>query len=216
MLFVGVDWAEDHHDVCVMAEDGRVLGKRRVPDSVVGIGELHALVAEHADDDDDEIVVGIEVDRGLLVGSLVSAGYEVFAVNPMASARYRDATRSLGQSQTPATPRCWLTWCALIDTITDRWRATQTFVVVASRGGDDTNPAWFLNLRDDPKVIVKLGSKPSASMIAEIADADERARIWPIIASRHRDYAAYQRKTDREIPLVFLRLAGVSQVSPEG
>ena len=46
MLFVGVDWAEDHHDVCVMAEDGTVLGKRRVPDSVAGIGELHGLVAE--------------------------------------------------------------------------------------------------------------------------------------------------------------------------
>ena len=47
VLFVGVDWAEDHHDVCVIAEDGAVLAKRRVPDSVVGIGVLHALVAEH-------------------------------------------------------------------------------------------------------------------------------------------------------------------------
>ncbi len=90
MLFVGVDWAEDHHDVCVMAENGTVLGKRRVPDSVAGIGELHALVAAHAVDDDDVVIVGIEIDRGLLVGSLVSAGYEVYAVNPMASARYRD------------------------------------------------------------------------------------------------------------------------------
>lgn len=50
MLFVGVDWAEDHHDVCVMAEDGMVLAKRRVPDSVAGIGDLHALVAEHGQD----------------------------------------------------------------------------------------------------------------------------------------------------------------------
>ena len=62
MLFVGVDWAEDHHDVCVMAEDGRVLGKRRVPEGAVGIGELHALVAEHVRDD-GAVVVGIEVDR---------------------------------------------------------------------------------------------------------------------------------------------------------
>jgi transposase len=89
VLFVGVDWAEDHHDVCVMAEDGSVLGKRRVPDSVLGIGQIHALLAEHAHDD-EVVVVGIEIDRGLLVGSLVSAGYEVFAINPMASARYRD------------------------------------------------------------------------------------------------------------------------------
>jgi transposase len=100
VLFVGVDWAEDHHDVCVMAEDGAVLAKRRVPDSVVGIGELHALVAEHADDD-APIVVGIEVDRGLLVGSLVSSGYEVFAINPLASARYRDRHTVSGAKSDP-------------------------------------------------------------------------------------------------------------------
>jgi Transposase/Transposase IS116/IS110/IS902 family len=100
VLFVGVDWAEDHHDVCVMAEDGAVLGKRRVPDSVVGIGVLHALVAEHADDE-APIVVGIEVDRGLLVGSLVSAGYEVFAINPLASARYRDRHAVSGAKSDP-------------------------------------------------------------------------------------------------------------------
>jgi hypothetical protein len=96
MLFVGVDWAEHHHDVCVMGPEGLVYGKRRVPDSVAGIGELHALVAEHADEDDEEVVVGIEIDRGLLVGSLVEAGYEVFAVNPMAVARYRDRHATSG------------------------------------------------------------------------------------------------------------------------
>ena len=68
MLYVGVDWAEDHHDVCVMDSEGRVLGTRRVIDSVKGVGELHALVAQHADVDDEEVIVGIEIDRGLLVG----------------------------------------------------------------------------------------------------------------------------------------------------
>jgi deazaflavin-dependent oxidoreductase (nitroreductase family) len=92
--------------------------------------------------------------------------------------------------------------------LTSPYQEDSTIVVVASRGGDDTNPAWFLNLRDDPKVMVKLGPKPPASMIAEIADADERARIWPIIAGKHRNYAGYQRKTNREIPLVLLRPAG--------
>jgi transposase len=100
VLFVGVDWAEDHHDVCVMAEDGEVIGKRRVPDNVTGIGELHALVAEHAHDE-ESVVVGIEVDRGLLVGSLVSAGYEVFAINPMASSRYRDRHATSGAKSDP-------------------------------------------------------------------------------------------------------------------
>jgi len=74
VIFVGVDWAEDHHDICVMNQDGAVLGKRRVPDSVAGIGELHELVAEHAEDD-EAVAVGIEIDRGLVVTSLVAAGY---------------------------------------------------------------------------------------------------------------------------------------------
>jgi len=95
VLFVGVDWAEDHHDVCVMAEGGEVLGKRRVPDSVVGIGDLHALVAEHADDD-EAVVAGIEIDRGLVVYSLLAAGYEVYAINPLAAARYRDRHATSG------------------------------------------------------------------------------------------------------------------------
>ncbi len=90
MIFVGVDWAEDHHDVCVMDREGTVLGRRRVPDSISGIGELHELVSAHAQDDEEEVVVGIEIDRGLVVTALVAAGYEVFAINPMASSRYRD------------------------------------------------------------------------------------------------------------------------------
>ena len=100
MLFVGVDWAEDHHDVCVMGEDGMVLAKRRVDDSVAGIGDLHGLVAEHAGDD-EAVVVGIEIDRGLVVWSLLAAGYEVYAVNPMASARYRDRHATSGAKSDP-------------------------------------------------------------------------------------------------------------------
>jgi transposase len=100
VLFMGVDWAEDHHDVCVMAEDGMVLAKRRVPDSVAGIGEIHGLVAEHVDEE-ETVVVGIEIDRGLVVWSLLAAGYEVYAVNPMASARYRDRHATSGAKSDP-------------------------------------------------------------------------------------------------------------------
>jgi hypothetical protein len=89
MIFVGVDWAEAHHDVCVLDEHGTVLGRRRVTDGVAGVAELHALVAEHAQESAG-VAVGIEVDRGLLVGALVAVGYEVYAVNPLASARYRE------------------------------------------------------------------------------------------------------------------------------
>ena len=89
MIFVGVDWAEDDHDVTVMDPDGRVLGRARVPEGLDGVGRLHALVGEHAEDP-GEVVVGIETDRGLLVGSLVAAGYQVYAVNPRSVDRYRD------------------------------------------------------------------------------------------------------------------------------
>jgi hypothetical protein len=70
MIFAGVDWAEAHHDVCVMSEDGTVLGQRRVSHSVAGIGELHELIAGHAMDG-DLVAVGIEVDRGLVVTASV-------------------------------------------------------------------------------------------------------------------------------------------------
>jgi Transposase/Transposase IS116/IS110/IS902 family len=89
MIFVGVDWAEVHHDVCVLDGAGSVLGRRRVSDGVGGVAELHGLVAEHAEGA-GEVVVGIELDRGLLVGALVAVGYEVYAVNPLAAARYRE------------------------------------------------------------------------------------------------------------------------------
>src|SRR6266581_4397430 len=95
MVYVGVDWAEAHHDICVVDEEGLVLAKRRVPEGLEGVGKLHALVAEHAEDP-AMVVVGIETDRGLLVGSLVAAGYQVYAINPFASSRYRDRHATSG------------------------------------------------------------------------------------------------------------------------
>ena len=77
-------------------------------------------------------------------------------------------------------------------------------VIVASRGGDDVHPAWFLNLRDDPAVEVSWKGGPTTPMTARIADADERERMWPVITKDFKNYAGYQKKTDREIPLVIL------------
>jgi len=77
-------------------------------------------------------------------------------------------------------------------------------VVVASRGGDDTHPAWFLNLRDNPDVEVSLKGGPKQPMHARVAGAEERARLWPKITADFKNYAQYQTKTEREIPLVFL------------
>jgi deazaflavin-dependent oxidoreductase (nitroreductase family) len=79
-----------------------------------------------------------------------------------------------------------------------------TLVVVASRGGDDTHPAWFLNLRDNPDVEVSFKGASKRPMHARVADADERAKLWPKITADFKNYGQYQTKTEREIPLVFL------------
>ena len=90
-LFVGDDWAEDHHDVEVMDASGRVLARRRLPEGPAGIARLHALVGEHAGDSEDaEVLIGIETDRGPWVTALVAAGYSVLAVNPLQASRFRD------------------------------------------------------------------------------------------------------------------------------
>jgi transposase len=88
-IFVGIDWAEEHHDVCVLEREGAVLASRRIPDGLEGVALLHALLAEHAETP-NEVIIGIETDRGLLVGALVGAGYSVFAINPLAASRYRE------------------------------------------------------------------------------------------------------------------------------
>jgi deazaflavin-dependent oxidoreductase (nitroreductase family) len=79
-----------------------------------------------------------------------------------------------------------------------------TLVVVASRGGDDNHPAWFLNLRANPQVEVAYQGGPARPMRARVADADERDRLWPLVVADHKNYAGYQTKTTREIPLVLL------------
>jgi len=91
-LFVGDDWAEDHHDVEVMDEAGKVLAKRRLPEGVAGIAQLHELIGRHLGEDADEaeVIVGIETDRGPWVTALVTAGYRVFPVNPLQASRYRE------------------------------------------------------------------------------------------------------------------------------
>jgi transposase len=105
MLFVGDDWAEDHHDVEIVDEAGQVLARRRLPEGLEGATRLHALVAERmpadwVDLDPGEaarrVKVGIETDRGSWVAALVAAGYEVFPINPLSVARYRERHSTSG------------------------------------------------------------------------------------------------------------------------
>lgn len=92
MLFVGNDWAEDHHDVEVVDESGRRLVRRRFPEGIAGMAELHAVIADHLGEDAEvsDVVVGIETDRGPWVAALAAAGYQVYPINPMQVARYRE------------------------------------------------------------------------------------------------------------------------------
>ena len=91
-LFVGDDWAEDHHDVEVMNEAGKVLARKRLPEGAAGMAQLYGLVGGFLGEDADaaEVIVGIETDRGPWVVALAAAGYLVFAVNPLQAARFRE------------------------------------------------------------------------------------------------------------------------------
>ena len=103
MLFIGNDWAEAHHDVELVDEDGRRLARRRLPEGIEGLATLHALVADHLaeDADADQVVVGIETDRGPWVQALIAAGYTVYAINPLQVARYRERHGTSGAKSDP-------------------------------------------------------------------------------------------------------------------
>ena len=105
MLFIGDDWAEGHHDIELEDEAGRRLARARLPEGLEGITRLHALVAEHApgswaelppDQVAGQVIVGIETDRGPWVTALRAAGYQVFAINPLSAARYRQRHSTSG------------------------------------------------------------------------------------------------------------------------
>ena len=105
MLFVGDDWAEDHHDVEILDGDGRRLVRKRLPEGLEGLSKLHELIAramppEWSQLDSvvaaDRVKIGIETERGPWVAALITAGYEVFAINPMSTARYRERHSTSG------------------------------------------------------------------------------------------------------------------------
>src|ERR1700712_4155032 len=105
LLFIGDDWAEDHHDLELEDDTGQRLAKAHLPEGLQGMTRLHALVAQHApaewaDLPSEEVaarvIVGIETDRGPWVTALRAAGYQVFAINPLSSARYRERYSTSG------------------------------------------------------------------------------------------------------------------------
>jgi len=79
----------------------------------------------------------------------------------------------------------------------------EDLILVASKGGYPKNPAWFHNLLANPDTTVQVGSR-RRPVHAHVADADERERLWPLMLKVYSGYADYQRRTEREIPLVIL------------
>lgn len=105
MLFVGDDWAENHHDIEIQDDEGRRLARARLPEGIAGLSRLHELIAEHLTDEDvdpetgfvaQNVMIGIETDRGTWVSALAAAGYQVFPLNPVQVARYRERHGSSG------------------------------------------------------------------------------------------------------------------------
>jgi transposase len=104
MLFVGDDWAEAHHDIEIEDDAGRVLASRQLPEGLAGISTLHELIGEHLDSagEPDQVMIGIETDRGPWVQALIAAGYVVYAINPLQVARYRERHSTSGAKSDPA------------------------------------------------------------------------------------------------------------------
>ena len=89
-MYCGIDWAESHHDIALVDQDGMQVAKLRICDDNAGFHLLLELLARHGDSPEDPIPVAIETPRGLLVASLRATGRKVYAINPIAAARYRD------------------------------------------------------------------------------------------------------------------------------
>jgi len=86
-------------------------------------------------------------------------------------------------------------------------------VLVASKGGADEHPSWYVNLRADPRVTLTFGGH-TQTMLARTASAEEKAELWPQIVAAYKGYGGYQEKTTREIPVVICEPASDSAGKP--
>ena len=99
-VYVGLDWAEAHHDIHIEDEQGHRLALARLPEGVEGVARFHTLLAPFVEDP-AEVTIATETDRGLFVGALVAAGYRVVAVNPLSTSRYRERHSTSGAKSDP-------------------------------------------------------------------------------------------------------------------
>jgi transposase len=96
-VYCGIDWAEGHHDIALVDDEGKLIAKRRIGESVEGVAQFTTLLAAAGDSAEEPIPVAIETPRGLLVAVLRAAGRPVYPINPLAVARYRERTSVSGK-----------------------------------------------------------------------------------------------------------------------
>jgi transposase len=89
LIFVGIDWSEGHHDLCVEDESGKVLARRRIGNDPEGLTQLQATLAGRVEEP-EQVVVGIEANQGPMLQALRASGYTIYALNPLAASRYRE------------------------------------------------------------------------------------------------------------------------------
>jgi deazaflavin-dependent oxidoreductase (nitroreductase family) len=81
-----------------------------------------------------------------------------------------------------------------------------TVVLIASYGGDSRDPQWFKNLLVDPACEITMGGR-TRPMRARVASAEEKQALWPAVTAAYKGYGMYQKRTDRDIPVVLLEPA---------
>lgn len=96
-VYCGIDWAEGHHDIALVDDDGQLIAKRRINETLDGVAELTAMLAAAGDSEAEPIPVAIETPRGLLIAVLRATGRPIYPINPLAVARYRQRTSISGK-----------------------------------------------------------------------------------------------------------------------
>lgn len=96
-VYCGIDWAEGHHDIALVDDEGKLIAKRRISESLDGLAELTVMLAAAGDSAEAPIPVAIETPRGLLVAVLRVTGRPIYPINPLAVARYRERTSVSGK-----------------------------------------------------------------------------------------------------------------------
>jgi transposase len=112
-MWCGIDWAQRHHDIAVVDDDGVLVLKRRIEDSAAGFRQLLELLAEQTQRSEAPIPIAMETAKGLLPATLLAAGYQLFPINPLAVSRYRDRYVVSRAKAIPVMRSCWPTSCAL-------------------------------------------------------------------------------------------------------